>query len=152
MRYERVSNAPYTGTIRARDRATNADLVRDVTDAARTAAGKLEWPANIPPEDAAEAMHAFTRAAVHYEAEDGDQLIRMPWRTIADGTGDCKSTAVLIASMCRAAGRDARLRFVRYDGEDWFGHVYAVVDGTPVDPQLQFGEEVIHSHHTDRTL
>lgn len=110
------------------------------------------WPDSLPLTDAAPIMHEFTRRLIAYDREDADQLIRMPWRTVEDGTADCKSTAILIASVCAKAGRSVALRFVQYPGEDWFGHVYAIVDGVPVDPELDFGEEVVYSSRLDRRI
>lgn len=152
MRYKPVKDAPYAGAIRARYNATNADLVRDVMDAARHSARRLSWPQSIPTELAGEVMHDLSRREVEHISEDGDQLIRMPWRTLADGIADCKSNAILIGAMCAAAGRNVVLRFVQYEGDDWYGHVYAVVDGVPVDPQLDYGDEVLYCAHLDQRL
>jgi transglutaminase-like putative cysteine protease len=152
MLREYVHNAPYTRAARYRMNATNADLVRDVIDATRAAWPCIEWPQSIPRRNAAFAAWQFARDRVRYVREDGDQLIRMPWRTLEDGQGDCKSLSVLVASLCRAAGCRVALRFVRYPGDDHFGHVYAVVDGVPVDPELAFGDQVLSVEQIDRTV
>ena len=141
--------APYNRALRWTRTADNDTLVKWTVKATRDAWPCIEWPASIPRQDAARIAHSFAQDVVQYYREDGDQLIRMPWRTVEDGEGDCKSLAVLVASLCAAAGRRVSLRFVSYPGEDWFAHVYAIVDGVPVDPELHFSEEVIHSHRLD---
>ncbi len=94
-------------------------------------------------------MHAFAATEVDYQAENGEQIIRGPWVTVDEGRGDCKSTAVLIASMCAAAGRDTRLKFIDYEGDDreHWAHVYAVVDGVACDPLLPYGDEYPYIRH-----
>lgn len=145
--------SPYHNTHRWNPAADNAWLVRQTTKAARTAWPLLELPRDLfTREDAARVAYAFARDQVQYIREDGDQLIRYPWRTLADGRGDCKSLAVLIASICAAAGCRVDLAFVAYEGEDWYGHVFAVVDGVAVDPELQFGDEVLYSHRIDKRI
>lgn len=94
-------------------------------------------------------MHAYAARQVEYVPENGTQVIRAPWVTVDQGRGDCKSTAVLIASMCAAAGRRVDLKFIDYEGanrEHW-AHVYALVDGTPCDPLLPYGEEFPYIRH-----
>lgn len=143
---------PYVHALRWTRNATNGTLVRWCVEAVRHAWPRIHWPQTISRADAARLVHAYARAMVRYEREDGDQLIRMPWRTVADGVGDCKSLAVLVASLCAAAGCRVALRFVRFENENWYGHVYAVVDGVVVDPELHFGEEVLYSSRKDVTI
>lgn len=145
-------DAPYTRALAWREDADNGDLVAMTVRAARIGARSLQWPAALNRADAARIAHAYAQDVVEYVREDGDQLIRLPWRTVADGQGDCKSLAVLVASLCAAAGRRVVLRFVAFPGEDWYGHVYAVVDGVPNDPELDFGEECVYSHRIDRRI
>lgn len=76
-----------------------------------------------------------------YDEDLFHQFVRMPWRTLEDGRTDCKSSAVLIGSTCKAAGCDVALRFIINPGEQHYGHVYAIIDGTAVDPLLEFGQE-----------
>lgn len=127
-----------TGVLRHRINADNHDLISDVIAATRTAVKKVR---PLPRGDAARLCHAFLQGEINYIEEKGDQYTRMPWRTIADGRGDCKSFAVFVASLCAASGCRASLRFVKLPGDDHFGHVYAVIDGIAVDPCLEFGEE-----------
>jgi len=128
---------------RIRTDADTWSLVEDVTFAARVGARNCEWPDTIRRKYAGETMHAFAATEVEYMAENGTQVIRAPWVTVMQRRGDCKSTAVLIASMCAAAGRDVRLKFLDYEGEarEHWAHVYAVVDGRACDPLLPYGEE-----------
>lgn len=145
-------NAPYARALRWNPEADNATLVRWTTKAARDAWPCIAWTAKVARADVPRVVHAFAVDMVRYLREDGDQLIRMPWRTLEDGQGDCKSLAVLVGSLCAAAGCSVVLRFVAYEGEDWYGHVYAVVDGVPVDPELEFGKECLYLHHIDRRI
>ncbi len=147
-----IQDAPYARALVWQRNADNSDLVRLTTRATRTAWPRIVWPNELPKKDAARIAHAYAQGVVQYEREDADQLIRMPWRTVADGRGDCKSLAVLVASLCAAAGRSVSLRFVAYPGEDWYGHVYAVVDGVPVDPELDFGKEVLYCAAIERRI
>lgn len=144
--------APYDRAVRWNPDADNATLVRYTLHAARESWPLIAWPASLPKEDAARIAHAYAQDVVTYIREDGDQLIRMPWRTIEEGQGDCKSLAVLVGALCAAAGRHVVLRFAAFPGEDWYGHVYAVVDGVPVDPELTFGDECLYLHHIDRAI
>lgn len=144
-----VPESPYTRALVWRERASNDDLVEMVTVAARTSWPCIRVPRFMDRESAPHYAHTFARSAVDYVLEDGDQLIRLPWRTVADGVGDCKSLAVLTAALCRAAGCATVLRFVQYAGSDHFGHVYTVADGVVVDPELPYGAEVTYERHVD---
>lgn len=81
----------------------------------------------------------FVRDEIAYIAEEGDQFVRRPLRTMADGRADCKSTAAFIGSFAAAHGCAVDLVFVRHLGTDHLGHVYAVCDGIAADPLEQFG-------------
>lgn len=145
------SKAPYERAALWNERATNADLQRYVIDATRAAWPHIDWPRNIPRKDVPATVHAFAQQAVQYVREDGDQLTRLPWRTVEDGIGDCKSLSVLVASLARAAGCSVVLRFAQYPGDDHYGHVYAVVDGIVCDPELRLGDEVkAENYHSVR--
>lgn len=129
-----------TGVLRKTADASNDDLVRDVIEMTRYSIPFVSAHP-LPRSRAAKMCHTFLRDKVSYVEELGDQYIRAPWRTIADQRADCKSFAVFIASLCRAAGCRVSLKFVDQDGEGAFDHVYVLVDGVPVDPCLHFGEE-----------
>lgn len=124
-----------------RTNATTWTLVADVVWTVRHTAKKLQWPDAIPKKDAGIIMHSFA-AELDYREETGVQRIRAAWVSLEHGYGDCKSTAVLIASMALAANRKVALRFLQYEPnvEHW-AHVYAVVDGIACDPLLPYGKE-----------
>jgi len=127
--------------IRVRDKASNIAIGRDVAQVAAACIPLLPATGGPSRREAARACWELLKYHVRYKAETDDQMVRTPWRTLEDGVADCKSQAVLIASVCGRAGCDVALRYVQYAGEDWYGHVYAVVDGKVVDPLLDFGEE-----------
>lgn len=85
----------------------------------------------------------YLRDRVAYIPELGDQYVRMPWRTMSDGRADCKSQAVFVAGLCGPVGCAVDMRFVMLPDAVHLGHVYAVVDGIPVDPLLPYGHEVV---------
>lgn len=146
-----AANSPHIA-FRQRRNASTWSLVDDVTEAAQVSADYCKWPSGIPKRDAARIMHGYA-AAQRYVAEDGTQYIRAPWITMEHGRADCKSTAVLIAAMCKAAGRRVHLKFLQYEeGPTHWAHVFAVVDGVPVDPLLPFGEEFPYLRHHIRTV
>lgn len=108
---------------------------------------RVRWPDALPPEDAARIAHQYVRQCTDYLADRDAQYIRTPHAYVREKIGDCKSTAIFIAALARAAGHDAALKFVKHPGRSHFGHVYALVDGVPVDPLLPFGSEVVSSSH-----
>jgi len=118
----------------------NPGLVADVVAAAKEAARMVAG--GLPRKDAARLCHAFIRSHTRYHEETPDaQMVRMPWRFVADGVGDCKSQAIYTAAVCAASGCRVLLRFVVLPGDDEPGHVYAIVDNLPSDPLLPYGEE-----------
>jgi len=95
----------------------------------------------------------FVRHFTRYEEEGPEaQQIRLPWRFVADGVGDCKSQAIYTAAVCAASGCRVALRFATLPGDEEPGHVYAVVDGVPVDPLLEFGKECAYIAAVDYPL
>lgn len=133
----------HTDTARVLRARIGADVVADALDVAHVANACAPFvPALWTRDRAPLGAWMFTVGNVHYIPEDSDQFIRTPWRTVADGFGDCKSTAILIACLCAACGCDVVLRFIVHPGESDWGHVYAVADGVAVDPLLAFGEEM----------
>ena len=119
MKPQRKTDAPYTDALVWNEDATNDDLITHTLTAVRIAGRAIVWPEGVDKARAGRIAHAFARQAVRHVREDGDQLTRMPWRTLLDGRGDCKSLAVLVAALCAAAGRSVALRYVAYPGEDW---------------------------------
>lgn len=151
MKPQRKTDAPYTDALVWNEDATNDDLITHTLTAARIAGRAIVWPEGVDKARAGRIAHAFAQQAVRYVREDGDQLTRMPWRTLADGRGDCKSLSVLVAALALAAGRSVGMRYVQYAGDDHYGHVYAVVDGAPCDPELGYGQEVSYWRKLDIT-
>lgn len=129
---------------------TNAQLVRAVTDAARKAAAATHWPDPPDRERVPELLHAYINERTRYKAERSTQVIRWPSALVRLRVGDCKSTAVFIAALSAAAGCRAALVFIKQAGQPYYSHVYAVVDGVPVDPLLPLGQEAPNTgneHH-----
>jgi hypothetical protein len=133
---------------------TNGDLRRLVVREARSAArrvGKLP-PDLIPREDVPRVLHAYVVQYVPYVEDDDLQSIRRPAALVHGYSGDCKSTAIFIGSLAKKAGCDVVLRFAAYPETGYFSHVYAVVDGVPVDPLLPFGHEEPYIRKEDHEL
>lgn len=139
---------------RERHDATTYTMVADVVAAAKASAAACTWPKSLPRKRAASIMHRFAAAAIEYTEDHYDQVIQGPWVTLERGEGDCKSTAILIAAMCVAAGRSVKLRFAEYDDSQGrhYAHVFAVVDGQAVDPLLPIGEKYPYIRHLDIPL
>lgn len=130
-------------------RARVQSVEDDALDCAAMAKASATLIAPLPREEAAVLAWSFIRSEIEYQEETGDQFIRSPWYTLAEGVADCKSTAVFIAAICAAAGCSVVLRYIVHPGESDFGHVFAVVDGRPVDPLLPFGEAFPSIHAED---
>jgi len=117
----------------------NVELMALVTAAAMVA---VEQVGRFAPEDGFSVYcWQYLRNNIRYIPEMGEQLIRMPWATIREGRADCKSQTVFTVALCAAHGDAVAVRFARLPGCDYFGHVYAVVNGIPVDPLLPYGKE-----------
>lgn len=56
----------------------------------------------------------------------GYQYIKSPARLLADGTGDCKSMTIFIASCLHCLGIPHAIRFVNFDGGNQYTHVYPI--------------------------
>lgn len=68
--------------------------------------------------------------------KDGEQLIKSPARFLADGTGDCKTYTMFIASCLHCLEIPCIVRFVNFDGGNQYTHVYPVA----IDEQ---GNEIV---------
>ena len=131
----------------------NGDLVKWVTHAARAAVRSMRWPAALDAERAPRIVHQYIRQRIRYKAEPpSDQVVRLPSATVKQRVADCKSTAVFIAGAAAAAGHRVALRFIKQNGGPAWSHVYAVVDGVPVDPLLRYGSEAVSSQRKDVPL
>lgn len=143
---------------------TNAQLRREIVTVARTAARNINLDATArdaireladrhPPEELARILHEYVTDRTAYRAENRTQRVRYPAAFVRQGIGDCKSTAIFLASILHAAGVPVLVRFVQTAGRPWYGHVYAVALGIgPVDPLLPFGSEVAYLRREDHTL
>lgn len=133
MRTER----PYL--IRERADADTWHLVEDVIYAALLSIS-CTAPIQGMKKHAAKYAHAIA-AGIEYRADNGDQTIMMPHRLLTHGRGDCKSTAVLCATIGAAAGCRVDLAFIQYDeGPTHWQHVFAIIDGIACDPLLPLGD------------
>ena len=56
----------------------------------------------------------------------GQQWIKSPARTVADGYADCKSLTLFITSVLQHLGIKYRIRFVGYKGQVKVSHVYCI--------------------------
>lgn len=142
----------------------NAQLRREITTVARTAARNIasdpdalaavrELRARHGAEGMARVLHAYINERTRYRAEGATQRVRYPRAMLRERVGDCKSTAVFIASKLAAAGVPVVLRYVQTPGRSWYGHVYAYAPGIgPVDPLLPFGTEVAFTRHLDEPV
>lgn len=90
---------------------------------------------------------------VQYVEDAGNnQYIKTPARTLYDGFADCKSMAILVACCLKALGIDAVLRFVDFNGNKIYTHVYVVafVDGMElvIDPVERVDGQPIFDYAT----
>ena len=125
----------------ARARVRNADLVAMVVKACVDASHNVRPPVVPEGSELPMQLYLYLVTEIQYLAETGTQIIRRPNALVLEGVGDCKSTAVFIGSICKAAGMDVRLAFIKTAERPWYSHVYAIVDGVVVDPLLDYGEE-----------
>lgn len=62
----------------------------------------------------------------YIEDEGNNQYIKTPARTLQDGYADCKSMAILICCCLKELNIPCELRFVDFNGNKIYTHVYAV--------------------------
>lgn len=69
----------------------------------------------------------FLRNHITYKKDsEAGQLVRLPSRFIADGTGDCKSYSLTAASILANLGLPVAFRYASYSGSTIPSHVYVV--------------------------
>jgi len=137
-----LHKSPPPRVYRVRTDADTWTLVKDVTDAAIMASRHTpRFPIRCTRAEAMEYVHALA-ASVRYRADADTQRIKMPHVLLGTGVGDCKSTAILCASLLSSAGCNVQLKFLQYTADrPWWEHVYCVADGVAVDPLLPLGDE-----------
>lgn len=88
-------------------------------------------------ESKCEAVFAYMVEHVSFLLDPaGTQMIKSPARLLADGNGDCKSLTMFVSCCLHCLGISHIIRFVSFDGDNQFTHVYPVA-------LLQDGREVI---------
>lgn len=88
-------------------------------------------------EQKCEAVFAYMVEHVDYLLDPvGKQLIKSPARLLADGNGDCKSLTMFVSCCLHCLGISHIIRFVSFDGDSQYTHVYPVA-------LLKDGREVI---------
>jgi len=113
---------------------------------------RILQPAGVAPMDyegQARALLIWVQTQIYYANEPGEQ-IQSPWRTIAEGTGDCDDMALVLAALAHSiglgfkfaiAGTDKQGRPVRWiDGERWkpaeYSHIYLQLGWPALNPQV----------------
>jgi hypothetical protein len=93
-------------------------------------------------------IYDFIRHNIEYIAEpENDQTVRSFSRIIHDKQGDCKHSALIVASLGWNMGYDVIFRFVSYVKGESYGHVYALLSDPKtgqviiVDPLQKFNSE-----------
>jgi len=82
------------------------------------------------------------------EAFKNWQLVKTPKRILQDGFGDCKSYAILGASVAIENRLPVELKFISYGTNSDYTHVYLIIDGIAVDACLDtLGKETNYKKH-----
>lgn len=80
-----------------------------------------------PADTQCRSIFAYLVRHVRYVVDrPGYQFVKSPARLLADGTGDCKSFTLFIASCLHCLGIRHTIRFVNFDGGRQYTHVYPV--------------------------
>lgn len=72
------------------------------------------------------------------------QNLKTPKRLIEDKEANCVQYTILIGSLAKANGQNVKLKIVKMPGTNFFGHIYPLINGQPVDVvplQAQDGSE-----------
>ena len=89
----------------------------------------------LSAEEKVEAIFSYLVQNVVYKLDPaGKQFVKSPARLIYDGAGDCKSFTIFVASCLHCVGIKHIIRFVDFDGDGQYTHVYpvAIVGGLEV--------------------
>ena len=102
-----------------------------------------------------EAIFGYVIEKVQYrEDPNGVQLVKTPARLIADGIGDCKSMSIFIASCLHCLGIPFVFRFVGWNREKIYNHVYIVANPNTfnqiiIDPVERIDGEPVFDYARD---
>lgn len=138
-------------------RGTTRDIINEVLntyqDTWHTTAELAEILRRETEEDTCRAVFEFIINNVRYnEDPDGVQWIRTPARLLHDGEGDCKSMAILSASILNNLGIPCFFRFVSFSKNHQITHVYTVTEsGIIIDPVERINGQPVFNYASDYT-
>lgn len=162
MRLPGLQKPDYRNTLNVAD-AVNSDIISTIDKNFQTA---VEQTKNVARQFEGESAQAtafniwkFLRQHITYKKDDDSgQLVRLPSRFIADGTGDCKSYSLTAAAILANLGLPVAFRYASYNASPIPTHVYVVtkdesgrtiiVDGVYHD----FNSEKIPVHKYDKQM
>lgn len=109
--------------------ALNEDIVQAIEAALPAAAEQVKNIAEKFRGDSvlstAKNIWTFLKKNIHYVKDGGNsQLVKMPSRFVADGTGDCKSYSLFTAAVLQALSLPASFRYASYSGSTIPSHIY----------------------------
>lgn len=143
-------------TIKKR-RGTTKDIINEVLntyqDTWHTTAELAETLKRGTEEETCRAVFEFIIANVNYnEDPNGVQWIRTPARLLHDGEGDCKSMAILSASLLNNLGIPCFFRFVSFSKNNQITHVYTVTEGgIIIDPVERIDGQPVFNYASQYT-
>lgn len=138
-------------------RGTTKDIINEVLntyqDTWYTTAELAETLRRGTEEETCRAVFDFIVDNVNYnEDPDGVQWIRTPARLLHDGEGDCKSMAILSASLLNNLGIPCFFRFVSFSKNNQITHVYTVTEsGIIIDPVERIDEQPVFNYASEYT-
>ena len=143
-------------TIKKR-RGTTKDIITEVLntyqDTWHTTAELAETLKRETEKDTCRAVFDFIINNVRYnEDPDGVQWIRTPARLLHDGEGDCKSMAILSASILNNLRIPCFFRFVSFSKNHQITHVYTVTEsGIIIDPVERIDGQPVFNYASQYT-
>jgi len=84
------------------------------------------------------------KSAYFYPDAPGQQVIRTVNATLRDKSANCVDYTIFLGALAKCAGLNVVVRIVRCDGQKNFGHVYPIINNTPMDVTIgqdQTGQE-----------
>lgn len=138
-------------------RGTTKDIINEVLntyqDTWHTTAELAETLRRGTEEETCRAVFDFIIANVNYnEDPNGVQWIRTPARLLHDREGDCKSMAILSASLLNNLGIPCFFRFVSFSRNNQITHVYTVTEsGIIIDPVERIDGQPAFNYASDYT-